>query len=84
MLPKWQKHWILRILDYNLEEFEHKHSHEKELVCTCRLFTDENIGFVDAYTYFKVQGIDIDKLIQPILRCRINCQKYTERKHTPI
>ena len=49
-------------IDYDLEEFEHKHSHEKELVCTCRLFTDENIGFVDAYTYFKVQGIDIDRL----------------------
>lgn len=49
-------------IDYDLEEFEHKHSHEKELVCTCRLFTDENIGFADAYTYFKVQGIDIDKL----------------------
>ena len=49
-------------IDYDLEEFEHKHSHKKELVCICRLFTDENIGFADAYTYFKVQGIDIDKL----------------------
>ena len=48
-------------IEYDLEMFHHK-SGEKELICTCKLFTDENIGYVDAFTYFKHKGIDIDSI----------------------
>ncbi|WP_455654376.1 hypothetical protein [Phascolarctobacterium sp.] len=46
-------------VNYDLEEFHHK-SGKKEIVCTCKLFTSENEGFVEAATYFKQAGIDVN------------------------
>lgn len=45
-------------VDYDLEIFHHK-SGETETVCTCPLFTSEDIGFVNAYDYFLEKGVDI-------------------------
>lgn len=46
-------------VNYDLEEFHHR-SGKKEIVCTCKLFTSENEGFVEAATYFKQAGIDVN------------------------
>lgn len=46
-------------IKYDLEEFHHRNG-EKEIVCTCKLFTTENEGYVDAASYFRDQGIDIN------------------------
>lgn len=48
-------------VEYDLEEFKH-HDNEKELVCSCKLFTSADIGFIDAATCLKSQGIDIEDL----------------------
>lgn len=45
-------------IDYDLEEFHHRNG-DKEIVCKCKLFTSEDIGFVDASTYISDMGIDI-------------------------
>lgn len=45
---------------YDLEEFSH-HDGEREIICTCKLFTTEDIGFVSAYDYFRDCGIDVDR-----------------------
>ncbi len=47
---------------YDLEEFAHQNG-GRELICTCRLFTSERVGFIDAYTYLKHKGFDIDNAI---------------------
>ncbi|WP_337369670.1 hypothetical protein [Phascolarctobacterium faecium] len=46
-------------INYDLEEFHHR-SGKKEIVCVCKLFTSENEGFVEAATYFKQAGIDVN------------------------
>lgn len=46
----------LDFISYDLEEFQHKNG-EKELVCKCKLFTTEDVGFIDAHTYLKHCGI---------------------------
>lgn len=46
-------------INYDLEEFNHD-SNSRETVCLCKLFTSEDIGFVDAYTYFKAKHLNID------------------------
>ena len=48
-------------INYDLEEFHHKNG-DKEIVCTCKLFTTENEGYVEAATYFKDCGIDVDNI----------------------
>lgn len=59
-------------IDYDLEEFRHQNG-DREVICTCKLFTSEDIGFVDAYTYLKKQGFDIDNAIldDPLTQMRI-------------
>ena len=51
----------LNHIDYDLEEFKH-HNNERELVCTCPIFTTEDVGFVDAATCLKAKGIDIEDI----------------------
>lgn len=46
-------------ISYDLEEFKH-HENEKELVCSCKLFTSADIGFLDAATCLKAKGLDYD------------------------
>ena len=48
-------------INYDLEEFHHR-SGKKEIVCVCKLFTSENEGFVEAATYFKQCGIDVNNV----------------------
>ncbi len=50
-------------IDYDVEKFTHQHlsSNKKEIVCKCKLFTNENVGFINAYTYFKFKGMNIDE-----------------------
>ena len=45
-------------IDYDLEEFKHRNGN-KEIVCKCKLFTGEDIGFVNAYDFFKINGLDL-------------------------
>ena len=49
-------------IDYNLEEFHHQNG-EREVVSTCKLFTSENVGFVDGYTFLRQKGFDVDNAI---------------------
>lgn len=42
---------------YDLEEFHHRNG-DKEIVCKCKLFTSENVGFINAYEYFLAKGFD--------------------------
>ncbi len=58
-------------IDYDLEMFHHK-SGKKELITTCKLFTDENTGYVDAFTYFRYKGIDIDNVNPAKFEVQIN------------
>ena len=51
----------LEYISYDLEAFYHKKGSD-EIVCLCKLFTDEDIGFVDAYTYFKDNNITVDEI----------------------
>lgn len=46
-------------IDYDLEEFHHRNS-TKEIVCKCKLFTSEDIGFVDASTFAADNGLDVN------------------------
>lgn len=46
-------------INYDLEEFHHRNG-DKEIVCTCKLFTTENEGYVEAATFFKDCGININ------------------------
>ncbi len=50
-------------IDYDVEKFTHQHlsSNKKEIVCKCKLFTNENVGFINAYTYFKFKGMNVDE-----------------------
>lgn len=47
-------------ISYDLEEFHHRDG-EREIVCTCKLFTSEDVGFVNAYDYFRDKGIDVER-----------------------
>lgn len=47
-------------IPYELEEFHHRDG-EKEIVCTCKLFTSEDVGFVNAYDFFLDKGIDVER-----------------------
>lgn len=42
---------------YDLEEFHHRNG-DKEIVCKCKLFTSEDVGFINAYEYFFAKGFD--------------------------
>lgn len=57
---------------YDLEEFHHKNGH-REIICTCKLFTSENVGFVDGYTFLRKQGFDLNNAIldDPLTQMRI-------------
>lgn len=57
---------------YDLEEFHHKNG-DREVICTCKLFTSEDIGFVDAYTFLRKQGFDVGNVIldDPLTQMRI-------------
>ena len=46
-------------IPYDLEEFHHRNG-EREIVCTCKLFTSEDVGFVNAYDFFRDKGIDVE------------------------
>ena len=48
-------------IDYDLEEFKHRNG-QKELVCKCKLFTSNDEGFVEAASFYKEHGIDLDNL----------------------
>lgn len=68
---------------YDLEEFHHQNG-ERELICTCKLFTSENIGFVDGYTYLQQQGFDLstaileDSLTQLRIAAAVNSPQYED------
>lgn len=57
---------------YDLEEFHHQNG-EREVVSICKLFTSEDVGFVDGYTYLKQQGFDVDNAIleDPLTQLKI-------------
>lgn len=57
---------------YDLEEFQHQNG-EREIVSTCKLFTSEDVGFVDGYTYLKQKGFDVDNAIleDPLIQLKI-------------
>lgn len=46
-------------INYDLEEFHHRDG-SKEIVCLCKLFTSADEGFVEAATFFKENGIDVE------------------------
>lgn len=46
-------------IDYDLEEFHHRNG-TKEIVCKCKLFTSEAVGFVDASTFAADKGLDVN------------------------
>lgn len=48
-------------IDYDLEEFHHRNG-DKEIVCTCKLFTSEDEGFVDASVVAVDKGLDVNQL----------------------
>lgn len=48
-------------IDYDLEEFTHRNG-QKELVCKCKLFTSNDEGFVEAASFYKEHGIDLDNV----------------------
>ena len=48
-------------INYGLELFHHKDG-KKEIVCTCKLFTSENEGYVTAYDFFRDKGIDMEDI----------------------
>ena len=48
-------------IDYDLEEFHHRNG-TKEIICKCKLFTSENIGFVDDSTCAIASNIDVQNI----------------------
>lgn len=56
---------------YDLEEFHHRDG-EREIVCTCKLFTSEDVGFINAYEFFKDKDIDVDR--EDLSRLRVQEQ----------
>ena len=72
-----------RHIDYDLEEFHHNNG-EREIVCTCKLFTSENVGFVDAYTFLQQKGLDLgsvlleDSLTQLRIAAAVNSPQYED------
>ena len=48
-------------IDYDLEEFTHRNG-QKEIVCKCKLFTSNDEGFVEAASFYKEHGIDLDNV----------------------
>ncbi|MBP7250266.1 MAG: hypothetical protein KA985_04745 [Selenomonas sp.] len=61
-------------IPYDLEEFHHRDG-EREIVCTCKLFTSEDVGFINAYEFFKDKGIDADR--EDLSRLRVQEQMAT-------
>lgn len=57
---------------YDLEEFHHKNGN-REVICTCKLFTSEAVGLVDGYTFLRNHGFDLDNAIlaDPLTQMRI-------------
>lgn len=49
----------LNHVPYDLENFHHSDG-EREVVCKCKLFTSEDIGFVPAYLYFEDANLGIE------------------------
>lgn len=47
-------------ISYDLELFKHRNK-TKEIVCKCKLFTSEDIGFIDGATFLKSVNIDFNK-----------------------
>ena len=43
-------------IPYDLEMFHHRNG-EKEIVCKCRLFTSEDVGYTAAYDFFRAKGL---------------------------
>lgn len=43
-------------IPYDLELF-HNRNGEKEIVCKCRLFTSEDVGYTAAYDFFRAKGL---------------------------
>lgn len=54
-------------IPYDLEEFHHRDG-GREIICKCKLFTDENTGYVPAYDFFRDKGLDVRRAnLQKIL-----------------
>ena len=72
-----------RHIDYDLEEFHHQNG-EREIICTCKLFTSEAVGFVDAYTFLQQKGLDLssalleDPLTQLRIAAAVNSPQYED------
>lgn len=64
----------LNYIPYDLEEFKHKDG-TKEIVCKCKLFTSEDIGYIDAHTYLKLCGISDTENEMKTLNGQINAAK---------
>ena len=43
-------------IPYDLEMFHHRNG-EKEIVCKCKLFTSEDVGYTAAYDFFRAKGL---------------------------
>lgn len=43
-------------IPYDLELFHHRNG-EKEIVCKCKLFTSEDVGYTAAYDFFRAKGL---------------------------
>ena len=43
-------------IPYDLETFHHRNG-EKEIVCKCKLFTSEDVGYTAAYDFFRAKGL---------------------------
>lgn len=43
-------------IPYDLEMFHHRNG-EEEIVCKCRLFTSEDVGYTAAYDFFRAKGL---------------------------
>ena len=51
----------LEHVPYDLENFHHSDGN-REVVCKCKLFTSEDIGFVPAYIFFKDSNPDMENI----------------------
>lgn len=73
-------------IDYDLEEFNHHTDPKsKEIVCKCKLFTSEDVGFINAYDYFLANNFDTSKLNLSEISNQIKMAKlYGEKEYQDL
>lgn len=71
-------------IDYDLEKFTHK-TGSKEIVCTCKLFTSEDKGFIDMGMYLKSSGYQLDDMdISSLKTQKIIAQLYGQDAYADL